>query len=107
MPGGYENAIPFDLLRRMQLRDEMARDLRKPDCRLGYTAEQVKDILGSEVRYRQFLHWMEGQTTAICEGRSYNYDKREYEEACGAKPHGTVYYKGDLLRFMAGLPIID
>lgn len=78
----------------------------EPDCRLGYTAEQVKALTGD--REQEFWHWMRGQTMAICEGQKFNRDTGEYETSCGGVAHGmTIVYPWDLERFLKGLPIID
>lgn len=49
---------------------------------------------------------MSGQTVSLCDGKSWNYEKMEYEPA-GCGPHGPVVYSWDLTRFLDGLPIID
>lgn len=78
--------------------------MEKPNCHLGYTYEQLQDILGS--RLDEFSHWMVGQTMSICEGQQYNYEKKDYEPTnCG--PHGMVVYPWDLQRFLHGKPVID
>lgn len=78
--------------------------LPKPSCELGYTLDQLEEILGN--RYDEFLQWMYGQTIAICQGRKYNYDKKQYEATnCG--PHGWAYYPWDLQRFLDGKPVVD
>lgn len=74
-------------------------------CRLGYTSEQVAELMGD--RLDEFYEWMVGQTQAICEGRKYNHDTRKYEEACGGHAHGLIVYEWDADRFLAGLPAID
>jgi len=78
-----------------------------PACPYGYTKEQIERIVGS-ARLEEFNLWMTGQTMTLCEGRSYNHEKREYvENACANDPHGAVVYTHDLRRFVAGLPVID
>lgn len=78
--------------------------LPAPDCRYGYTAIQLARILGP--RLPTFQAWMAGQTQAICDGRTYNYDTGQYEPS-GCGPHGVVAYPWDFNRFLAGQPIID
>ena len=78
--------------------------LPKPSCELGYTRQDLQQILGT--RLAEFDRWMTGQTTGYCEGRKYNYDKHEYENTnCG--PHGWAYYPWDVTRFLDGRPIVD
>jgi hypothetical protein len=79
--------------------------LPEPACRLGYTRQQVEEILGD--RLDKFTHWMRGQTMAGCEGYRYNHDTKERETACGGESHGGIAYPWDLERFLAGLPVID
>lgn len=79
--------------------------LPEPECRLGYTHSQLKLILGD--RFHDFGHWMHGQTMAICEGKSYSHETKQYREACGGVSHGVVIYCWDLERYLAGLPVID
>lgn len=67
--------------------------LPAPECELGYPAGQLAAILGS--RKRAFDLWMRGQTAAICDGRSYNHGKREYQPT-GCGPHGMVVYRWDV-----------
>lgn len=76
-----------------------------PACEAGFTRDQLADIFG--VSLPDFDKWMYGQTQAICEGRKFNHDKREYEAACNGVAHGVVTYPWDVQRYMRGLPIID
>jgi hypothetical protein len=78
--------------------------LPAPTCRLGYPDDKLKEILGD--RYTDFMKWMRGQTFALCDGRSYNHELRQYE-ATGCGPHGYVYYSWDVDRFVKGLPVVD
>jgi hypothetical protein len=50
---------------------------------------------------------MSGQTRAICEGRKFNHDTREYETSCRGVHHGVVTYPWDVQRYIRNLPIID
>lgn len=84
---------------------EPAVALPEPECRLGYTYDQLVDILGD--RIVEFSRWMRGQTMVICDGLKYNHDTREYEKACGGVVHGVVVYPWDLKRFLDGRPIVD
>jgi hypothetical protein len=75
--------------------------LPRPDCALGYTDAQVREILAANERaFPDFARWMWGQTMAICEGTT------PYYTAC-AEAHGTIIYRHDLERYLAGLPVID
>lgn len=78
--------------------------LPKPSCQLGYTTEDLEQILGD--RLQEFYGWMDGQTVGICDGRDYNHQTQEYYETkCG--PHGSAYYQWDVVRFIDGRPIVD
>lgn len=77
----------------------------KPECEMGWTDQQLRIKLG--LQYNKFQQWMTGQTQALCEGRQWNHDTGQYEEACGGVAHGPVTYPWDLDRFMAGLPVFD
>jgi hypothetical protein len=75
-------------------------------CPDGLTDNDLKISLGS--RYEEFQNWMNGQTRSICDGRSYNYETKEYEATeCASNPHGGVTYSWDVERFLDGRPIID
>ena len=75
-------------------------------CPQGVTQDELEMILGD--RLPTFDRWMVGQTMSICDGRSYNHEKREYEATeCADSPHGVVVYRSDLERFQRGLPIYD
>lgn len=80
-------------------------NLPKPQCRMGYTNEQIQEILGD--RLEEFNSWMIGQTWSICNGRAYNHETRQYEVACDGVSHGDIIYRDDVERFLKGLPIID
>jgi hypothetical protein len=74
-------------------------DLPQPECESGYPVTQVEAILGD--RMTEFNRWMRGQTGAICDGRKYDHNKREYHNTnCG--PHGMVVYAWDLRQFLDG-----
>lgn len=77
--------------------------LPRPECEGGYTAEQVRSIMGD--LHDEFQRWMSGQTVMLCEGRRYNHETRAYEPSCG--PHGVVTYRWGVGRFLLGLPVID
>lgn len=80
--------------------------MQAPSCPLGYTDADLLKLLGD--RLDKFSHWMRSQTVAVCEGRRYNHDAREYEpDECAGHPHGVVTYPSDVERFLLGLPIID
>lgn len=79
-------------------------NLPKPECQLGYSDTQIREITDS--RYDEFTRWMRGQTMAICDGRYYSHeDKQYYEDGCG--PHGTIVYYWDVVTFLEGHPITD
>lgn len=69
-----------------------------PACPLGYTAEQVEQIAAEDIA--DFRKWIEGQTVAICDGRVFNHETREYEPSkCAETPHGVVFYPWDVARW--------
>ncbi len=63
-------------------------------CKYGYTDQEIKEVIGT-ARLDDFNKWMEGQTRMICAG-----------EDCPEK-HGNITYKHDVVRYLAGLPVID
>ncbi len=77
--------------------------LPKPECSLGYTDDQLDQILGQ--RRQEFNKWMSGQTVALCDGREYDYATGGYIPT--GKAHGSATYPQDLQRFLDGRPIID
>lgn len=79
--------------------------LPDPECRLGYTFEQLEKILGGRLDF--FGHWMRGQTMAICDGRQYSHETQEYTETCGGTAHGVIVYRYDLERYLLALPVVD
>ncbi len=75
-------------------------ELPKPLCPLGYPADQVEGIFGSEDELVKFWEWLDGQTMAICDGRLYNHDLGRYEDTeCVGSAHGLVVYPWDLERY--------
>lgn len=81
----------------------LSMNIEPPECRVGYTVEQLERILGD--RIKEFYIWMRGQTFSSCDDRIYNHSTKEYEPGCG--PHGFVYYPWDVQRFLDGSPIVD
>lgn len=76
----------------------------RPECRYGYTVPQIEEIMGP--RLREFQGYMIGQTMTICDGLSYDHEKKDYVES-GCGPHGTAVYPWDVERFLQGFPVID
>jgi len=72
------------------------------NCPQGYTRDEVHRELESRgIDPVFFWEWMTGQTQSLCDGRSYNHEKREYEKTkCVDNPHGIVTYTWDLERFI-------
>ena len=68
--------------------------MEKPECRGGYTDEQVRRIMGP--RYDEFQKWMYGQTFMICQG----------EAGCD-RAHGSITYVTDIRTFLAGRAPLD
>ncbi|PZG12953.1 hypothetical protein C1I95_24740 [Micromonospora craterilacus] len=78
--------------------------LPDPDCRYGYTVEQLEAILGD--RLDAFGRWIDGQTISLCTGSEFdNQAKGNKPTGCG--PHGSVVYGSDLRRFLAGRRSLD
>lgn len=74
--------------------------LPKPVCPYGYTARQLNDLLG-DARANEFWRWMRGQTLMLCEGWSYDHDRREnVPDACNGHPHGVIIYPWDFQRWV-------
>lgn len=84
-------------------------DLPKPECPLGYTTGQVQEILTAQGRrYERFLHWMRGQTMALCTGQEHDYETNTpIDTPCAAHPHGPIVYQDDLIRFLSGGHVVD
>ena len=79
--------------------------LPKPDCKNGYTADQLIKIL-TPSEMEAFSTYMRGQTMTLCEGRIWSHELEKYIPSnCG--PHGPVVYTCDLERFLQGLPPLD
>ena len=78
--------------------------LERPDCELGYTAEQVARIMGD--RLPEFQSWGAGSTMAECDGLRYDYRTKAYEPT-GCGPHGGITYVHDVRDFLDGLPVTD
>lgn len=78
--------------------------LPNPECECGYTRAQVEAIMGN--RLDAFNRWMRGQTAAVCEGRRYDHDTREYVET-GCGPHGMTVYPWDVQQFLQGGQPLD
>jgi len=68
---------------------------------MGYPESQLREIIRGQ-EWLQFLDWMRGQTTGICDGTRYSHAFEEYVEACDGEKHGVVYYAVDVGRFLSG-----
>ncbi|WBB94216.1 hypothetical protein [Verrucosispora sp. WMMC514] len=78
--------------------------LPEPDCRYGYTIDQLTAVLGD--RLDDFYQWMRGQTVSLCNGSEHNPERGgQWPTGCG--PHGTVVYRSDLRQFLAGRRPLD
>lgn len=92
--------------------------LPDPECRYGYPATQVDEILAFGPRQQAFWDWMYGQTMAIC-NRDPQREWIDDDESPGGmrlvevgpplcdRAHGTIVYPWDLARFIDGRPVID
>lgn len=97
--------------------------LPEPTCPLGYTVSDLESMFTPD-QLRRFNWWMRGQTCSVCDGRTYNHDRREYTttscctESLGragmwvantekTTGHGVVCYTWDVQRFIDGGPIVD
>lgn len=79
-------------------------NLPDPECRYGYPKDQLDALLGARVG--EFNEYMAGQTVAMCEGREYDHEAKEWKpNGCG--PHGVVCYRVDVGTFLAGRPTLD
>lgn len=87
--------------------------LPKPECEWGFTSTQIETILNNDKKkLSKFYKWMDGQTVCSCPKKVYNHEKECYEPSkCFIKlryiHEGTIYYVGDVRRFLEGLPVID
>lgn len=82
----------------------MSKILPEPACELGYTIDQLREIMGE--RFDEFCKWTYGQTVALCDSTRYDYDlKKSIATGCG--PHGAVVYRWDVERFLDGRPVVD
>lgn len=79
-------------------------NLPRPECKYGYTSQQIATIMGP--RLREFRSWMSGQTISVCDGRTYNHSTKEYEPG-GCGPHGNVIYSWDVESFLLNRPVTD
>lgn len=95
-----------DLPSKNQRKQAAAVNLPAPECVGGYTNRQIEEIVGT-ARLDQFWHWMRGQTMMLCEGKKYNHDTKQYEEACGGVAHGGIVYACDLRGFLSHGIILD
>lgn len=81
--------------------------IEEPQCPHGYPESQLREMLDDD-GLANFKQWMVGQTASICQGLEYDHDLGEYVETqCASNPHGVVYYRSDLVRFLKHLPVID
>lgn len=78
---------------------------------MGYTVDDLRDILGDEAETYNFGLWMGGQTMGICDGREYDHHLDAYRTTpCAASTdggHGAIVYTWDLERYLQGHPVID
>lgn len=79
--------------------------LPDPECKYGYTDNQIRLILGD--KYNSFARWMFGQTMSICSGMEYDHDTRKMLPSGCGRAHGTIVYPWDLERYLERKPIID
>lgn len=78
-------------------------------CPLGFTRADLEEQFGAKVGEKHPL-WeqLRGQTGAICEGRSYNHDAREYTpNECANNPHGFISYVSDVAEWVKGQTVSD
>lgn len=77
------------------------------ECPLGLTENELTLLL-TKGELEGFYQWMIGQTAALCDGRSFNYGLSKYEPTvCADNPHGPVYYRWDVTRYLEGRPVDD
>ena len=76
----------------------MSVDIRVPVCKLGFTREQVEQLVAEDIG--EFDRWIFGQTFAICEGPVWDFERQVPVPSCGVA-HGTVYYSADVIRFLS------
>lgn len=92
-----------------------------PSCPMGYTGQDLCTLLGD--REDEFWYFMRGQTMILCDGSTYDHERQSYfTTACSdmlpgmpllesevqlLRGHGGIVFRGDLERFLMGLPVID
>lgn len=79
-------------------------EILPPACQHGYTREQVEQIVAE--RFDEFATWSRGMTAAICDGRRYDHEAKEYQPT-GCGPHGVVVYPWDIAQFIKGRDPLD
>lgn len=69
----------------------------KPECRWGYTLEQLNDLLSED--FPNLLNWLgeAKRTVMLCQGRTYDCDEKEQ---CSL-PHGPVVFTADFEEYLA------
>lgn len=75
--------------------------LPEPACRMGYTDEQVDEILGP--RRDEFTRYMARRTWTVCDGRTWDHDRRKLVPS-GCGPHDAVVYTRELVDFLTAHP---
>lgn len=75
--------------------------LPEPECRMGYTTSQLYAHLGED-EFDALMHWMRGQTMAICDRVRYTRELEMYEPSGCTHETDTVLYTHDVRRFLAG-----
>lgn len=74
--------------------------LPEPECRMGYTTSQLYSHL-DEDEFDALMHWMRGQTMAICDRVRYTRELEMYEPSGCTHETDTVLYTHDVRRFLA------
>jgi hypothetical protein len=69
------------------------------------TAADLNMVMDAE-RLEEFIKWMHGQTVGVCDGRRYDYNANTFRDT-GCGPHGPVYYRHDVARYLNNQPVID
>lgn len=68
--------------------------------------QQLRTLF-TTTEYDRLVHWLRGQTMALCDAQRYNHTTGTYETRCEGVPHGMVTYSKNVARFVLGLPVID
>jgi hypothetical protein len=80
--------------------------LPDPDCTMGYTMKQVKEMFGV-IGFEMLLRFMDGQTMSHCSCKRYDHESNQYVDSSCRHEASTIFYTDDIRRFANRLPVVD